>query len=92
MRHLIATRLDVIANLDHNESQSQSLKQYLYNRDAIESLTQLHIKSAGCFLYLVTVLNGIQDAFINVREIKEIPGMIVKFTGIYSPGNIPSWE
>lgn len=43
------------------------------NKEIIDSLNQLYIKSNGCILYLRKVLNGIKDNFFNFREIKLIP-------------------
>ncbi|CAO1430135.1 unnamed protein product [Diamesa hyperborea] len=43
------------------------------NKEIIDSLNQLYIKSNGCLLYLYKVLSGIKDNFFTFREIKLIP-------------------
>lgn len=43
------------------------------NKEVIDSLNQLYIKSNGCLLYLRKVLNGIKENFFTFREIKLIP-------------------
>lgn len=43
------------------------------NREVIDSLNQLYIKSNGCLLYLRKVLSGIKENFFTFREIKLIP-------------------
>lgn len=43
------------------------------NKEIIDSLNQLYIKSNGCLLYLRKVLNGIKENFFTFREIKLIP-------------------
>lgn len=43
------------------------------NKEVIESLNQLYIKSNGCLLYLYKVLTGIKEGFFTFREIKLIP-------------------
>lgn len=48
--------------------------------ETAEMLNQLHIKSAGCLLYLELVLDGVRDGFIRLREIQHIPGTL---NGIY---------
>ncbi|GAB6023896.1 Ankyrin repeat domain-containing protein 50 [Chamberlinius hualienensis] len=61
----------ILSRLD----QEEALRQHL-SRETAEMLNQLHIKSNGCFLYLETVLNGVIDSFIVLREICEIPGTL----------------
>lgn len=65
----------ILSRLD----QEESLRQHL-SRETAEMLNQLHIKSNGCFLYLETVLNGVTENFIVLREIREIPGTL---NGLY---------
>ena len=43
------------------------------NKEVIDSLNQLYIKSNGCLLYLRKVLSGIKENFFTFREIKLIP-------------------
>lgn len=43
------------------------------NKEVIDSLNQLYIKSNGCLLYLHKVLGGIKENFFTFREIKLIP-------------------
>lgn len=43
------------------------------NREIIDSLNQLYIKSNGCLLYLRKVMSGIKENFFTFREIKLIP-------------------
>lgn len=43
------------------------------NKEIIDSLNQLYIKSNGCLLYLRKVLSGIKENFFTFREIKLIP-------------------
>lgn len=43
------------------------------NKEVIDSLNQLYIKSNGCLLYLKKVLSGIKENFFTFREIKLIP-------------------
>ncbi|CRK88732.1 CLUMA_CG002637, isoform A [Clunio marinus] len=43
------------------------------NKEIIDSLNQLYIKSNGCLLYLKKVLSGIKENFFTFREIKLIP-------------------
>lgn len=43
------------------------------NKEIIDSLNQLYIKSNGCLLYLLKVMNGIRENFFTFREIKMIP-------------------
>lgn len=55
------------------------LRQQL-DTETAEMLNQLHIKSAGCFLYLMLVLDGVRDGFIRLREVQHIPGTL---NGLY---------
>lgn len=43
------------------------------NKEIIDSLNQLYIKSNGCLLYLQKVMTGIKENFFTFREIKLIP-------------------
>lgn len=43
------------------------------NKEIIDSLNQLYIKSNGCLLYLRKVMSGIKENFFTFREIKLIP-------------------
>jgi hypothetical protein len=65
----------ILARLDKDEAVRQHL-----SRETAEMLNHLHIKSNGCFLYLEKVLDGVGDSFINIREIKDIPGTL---NGLY---------
>ena len=51
------------------------LRQHL-SRETAEMLNQLHIKSNGCFLYVETVLNGVADGCIQLKEVRDIPGTL----------------
>ena len=65
----------ILSRLDHEPQ----LRQYL-SRETAEMLNQLHIKSNGCFLYLEKVLDGVADGFINLKDIRDIPGTL---NGLY---------
>ena len=43
-------------------------------------LSLLHVKSAGCFLYIKKVLDGVSENYITMEEIREIPGTL---NGLY---------
>ena len=49
-------------------------------KDSTELLSLLHVKSAGCFLYIKKVLDGVSDRYISLEEIREIPGTL---NGLY---------
>jgi ankyrin repeat protein len=55
------------------------LRQHL-SRETAEMLNQLHIKSNGCFLYVETVLNGVADGCLQLKEVRDIPGTL---NGLY---------
>ncbi|CAG0901586.1 unnamed protein product, partial [Cyprideis torosa] len=59
--------------------QDEAVRAHL-SRETAEMLNQLHIKSNGCFLYLEKVLDGVGENFINLREIRDIPGTL---NGLY---------
>ncbi|XP_046383299.1 ankyrin repeat domain-containing protein 50 isoform X1 [Ischnura elegans] len=65
----------ILARLDREEA----LRAHV-TRDTAEMLNQLHIKSAGCVLYLERVLDGVADGFVGLREVREIPGTL---NGLY---------
>ncbi|KAG8226334.1 hypothetical protein J437_LFUL009911 [Ladona fulva] len=65
----------ILARLDREEA----LRAHV-TRDTAEMLNQLHIKSAGCILYLERVLDGVADGFVGLREVREIPGTL---NGLY---------
>jgi hypothetical protein len=66
VQHYILARLD----------QEDALRQHI-SRDTAEMLNHLHIKSNGCFLYLEKVLDGVAENFIVLREVREIPGLLI---------------
>lgn len=49
-------------------------------RETAEMLNQLQIKSAGCFLYLERILDGIKEKLMSIRDLREIPGTL---NGLY---------
>jgi len=49
-------------------------------KDTTELLSLLHVKSAGCFLFIKKVLDGVSDHYIQLEEIREIPGTL---NGLY---------
>ena len=49
-------------------------------KDSTELLSLLHVKSAGCFLYIKKVLDGVSESYITLEEIREIPGTL---NGLY---------
>ena len=51
-----------------------------YLSDSTELLSLLHVKSAGCFLYIKKVLDGVSENYIALEEIREIPGTL---NGLY---------
>lgn len=65
----------ILSRLDREPA----LRQHL-SHDTAEMLNQLHIKSAGCLLFLEKVLNGVREGFILLREVREIPGTL---NGLY---------
>ena len=64
----------------------QVIKHYLQSiarqitKDSTELLSLLHVKSAGCFLYIKKVLDGVSENYITMEEIREIPGTL---NGLY---------
>lgn len=54
----------------------ESMRPLLYSREAIELLHQLQIKSGASLLYLETVLSGVGDGSISMREVRDIPGTL----------------
>ena len=49
-------------------------------KDSTELLSLLHVKSAGCFLYIKKVMDGVSENYIVLEEIREIPGTL---NGLY---------
>ena len=49
-------------------------------KDSTELLSLLHVKSAGCFLYIKKVLDGVSESYITLEEIRDIPGTL---NGLY---------
>ena len=49
-------------------------------KDSTELLSLLHVKSAGCFLYIKKVLDGVSESYIALEEIRDIPGTL---NGLY---------
>ena len=49
-------------------------------KDSTELLSLLHVKSAGCFLYIKKVLDGVSECYITLEEIRDIPGTL---NGLY---------
>ncbi|XP_066476425.1 ankyrin repeat domain-containing protein 50-like [Tiliqua scincoides] len=61
----------ILARLNREEA----LRRHL-TRDTAEALSQLHIKSNGCLLYLERVLDGVAGELVTLREIRHIPGTL----------------
>ncbi|XP_062983393.1 ankyrin repeat domain-containing protein 50-like [Elgaria multicarinata webbii] len=61
----------ILARLDGEEA----LRRHL-TRDTAEALSQLHIKSNGCLLYLERVLDGVAGELVTLREVRHIPGTL----------------
>ncbi|XP_072849430.2 uncharacterized protein LOC110078101 [Pogona vitticeps] len=61
----------ILARLDREEA----LRRHL-TRDTAEALSQLHIKSNGCLLYLERVLDGVAGELVTLREVRHIPGTL----------------
>ncbi|XP_034972283.1 ankyrin repeat domain-containing protein 50 isoform X1 [Zootoca vivipara] len=61
----------ILARLDREEP----LRRHL-TRDTAEALSQLHIKSNGCLLYLERVLDGVAGELVTLREVRHIPGTL----------------
>ncbi|XP_054830653.1 ankyrin repeat domain-containing protein 50-like [Eublepharis macularius] len=61
----------ILARLD----QEAALRRHL-TRDTAEALSQLHIKSNGCLLYLERVLDGVAGELVTLREVRHIPGTL----------------
>ena len=40
-------------------------------KDSTELLSLLHVKSAGCFLYIKKVLDGVSESYIALEEIRD---------------------
>ena len=55
--------------------QEPMLRRHL-TRETAPSLNLLHIKSHGCLLYVETVLDGVTDGSVLLRDIPEIPGTL----------------
>lgn len=66
----------ILARLDSEER----LRRHL-NKETAEMLNMLHIKSNACILYLETVLDGVLDGFVAMRDIADIPGTL---NGLYT--------
>jgi len=56
-----------------------ALRKHL-TRETAPALNLLHIKSHGCLLYVQTVLDGVADGSVLLRDIPEIPGTL---NGLY---------
>jgi len=56
-----------------------SLRRHL-TRETAPALNMLHIKSHGCLLYVETLLDGVSDGSVLLRDIPEIPGTL---NGLY---------
>jgi len=65
----------ILARLQADRSISKQV-----TKDSTELLSLLHVKSAGCFLYIKKVLDGISENYIILDEIREIPGTL---NGLY---------
>ncbi|KAL8191465.1 UNVERIFIED_CONTAM: hypothetical protein K2H54_073828 [Gekko kuhli] len=61
----------ILARLDREEALRRPL-----TRDTAEALSQLHIKSNGCLLYLERVLDGVAGGLVTLREAHHIPGTL----------------
>ena len=69
VQHYILARLEADA----------ALRRHL-TRETAPILNMLHIKSHGCFLYVESVLDGVADGSVLLRDIPEIPGTL---NGLY---------
>jgi len=49
-------------------------------KESTELFSLLHVKSAGCFLYIKKVFDGISEKYIEMEEIRDIPGTL---NGLY---------
>ena len=56
-----------------------ALRRHL-SRETAPALNMLHIKSHGCLLYVETLLDGVSDGSVLLRDIPEIPGTL---NGLY---------
>jgi len=65
----------ILARLQHDKSIARQI-----TKDSTELLSLLHVKSAGCFLYIKKVLDGVSENYIVLEEIREIPGTL---NGLY---------
>ncbi|XP_063162134.1 ankyrin repeat domain-containing protein 50-like [Candoia aspera] len=61
----------ILARLDREEA----LRQH-FAPDTTGALSQLHIKSNGCLLYLERVLDGVAEELVALREVCHIPGTL----------------
>merc|ERR1719361_95210 len=65
----------ILARLQNDKSIARQI-----TKDSTELLSLLHVKSAGCFLYIKKVLDGVSENYIAMEEIREIPGTL---NGLY---------
>ena len=65
----------ILARLHNDKSIARQI-----TKDSTELLSLLHVKSAGCFLYIKKVLDGVSENYIAMEEIRDIPGTL---NGLY---------
>ena len=65
----------ILARLQNDKSITRQI-----TKDSTELLSLLHVKSAGCFLYIKKILDGVSENYITLEEIWDIPGTL---NGLY---------
>ncbi|XP_070799799.1 ankyrin repeat domain-containing protein 50-like [Pituophis catenifer annectens] len=65
----------ILARMDREEA-----LQRRFTQDMIGALTQLHLKSNGCLLYLEQVLDRVVEELVPLQEVRHIPGTL---SGLY---------
>lgn len=74
--HIVAdVQQYILTRLDADDTMRSQL-----DAETADMLNQLHVKSAGCILYLELILDGVRDGFIRMREVQHIPGTL---NGLY---------
>ena len=64
----------ILARLQKEKSIARQI-----TKDSSELLSLIHVKSAGCFLY-IKILDGVSENYITLEEIWDIPGTL---NGLY---------
>ncbi|XP_039204235.1 ankyrin repeat domain-containing protein 50-like [Crotalus tigris] len=65
----------ILARLDREEALRRR-----FSQDTTAALTQLHLKSNGCLLYLEQVLDRVAEELVTPQEVRHIPGTL---SGLY---------